>query len=312
MIPRAVSFRRLLLPALCYLAGSLPAAPTVDFLHLTDTHVTDLREVAEPIAKARVHFKDTGPALEKFLGGEVRALGVDLVLITGDLIDGFSFVAGDGRRVHGQIDAFLRATRPCPVPLFALLGNHDLSHYGVSAAGKPAADQSVAGEARAAWGAAVPSLRQGTYTAFTQQAGETKYHFVLLDNGYSAAGSDDKGGFRMAHEQLFWLRRQMETSGKAVKIVALHVPLGADANSQAIKAELARAPQVALVLAGHVHKDGIDDLALGESKRTVQVRTHAFGYGVNHWRRVRLHADRIEVFATGSRDRVERTIASGR
>ena len=32
----------------------------------------------------------------------------------------------------------------------------------------------------------------------------------------------------------------------------------------------------------------------------VQVRTAAFGYGANNWRRVRLLEDRIEVFTTGA------------
>lgn len=293
------------------LAGGQTRAPVVEFLHLTDTHVIDLRGVAAPIAKARAHFGPTGAALEQFFAGPAWPRSADFILVTGDLIDGYSFVADDGRRVYGQIDAFLRATRACPVPLFVLLGNHDLAHYGLSAAQRPAADQSVAGAARAAWMAAVPGLRSGTYYTFERHAGGTKYVFVMLDNGYSAAGADDKGGFRMAHEQLLWLRRQAEAHREAVLIVGLHVPLGADAQSQAIRAALTGAGQVALFLAGHVHKDGLDEIALGEA-RAVQVRTHAFGYGVNHWRRVRLHPDRMEVFATGSAERVERTIPVGR
>jgi hypothetical protein len=41
----------------------------------------------------------------------------------------------------------------------------------------------------------------------------------------------------------------------------------------------------------------------------VQVRTAAFGYGVNHWRRVVLRPEAIEVFATGKPDVVEKTIS---
>jgi 3',5'-cyclic AMP phosphodiesterase CpdA len=288
-------------------AAAQDRAPVAEFLHLTDTHVTDLSGVAVPIATARAHFGATGEALAKFLAGGQRPAGAEFILITGDLIDGYTFVAGNGRKVGGQIDAFLCATRASPVPLFVLLGNHDLAHYGLSAAQKPAADQSVAGEARAAWMAAVPGLRGGTYYAFERQVGATKYVFVMLDNGYSAGGSDDKGGFRMAHEQLFWLRRQAEAHREAVLIIGLHVPLGSDAQSQTIKAAVTGTGRVALFLAGHVHQDGMDEIALGAA-RAVQVRTHAFGYGVNHWRRVRLHPDRIEVYATGSHDKVEKNI----
>jgi 3',5'-cyclic AMP phosphodiesterase CpdA len=296
----------LLLPVV--LAAAPAGAPKVEFLHLTDTHVTDLSSVAEPLTAARKHFENTGGELAKFLGGSTRPPGSDFILITGDLIDGFSFAVGDGRRVFGQIDAFQRATAACRVPVFVLLGNHDIAHYGLSAAGKPAADQAVAGEARAAWIAAMPSLRQGTYYAIKRQVGATRYVVLMLDNGYSAAGAKNAPGLQMAHEQLYWLRRQIEIHADATLVLAMHVPLGTDAGSQAIKGAIAGAQNIALILAGHVHKDGIDELALGEA-RTVQVRTAAFGYGVNNWRRVCLHPDRIEVFATGKHETVEKTIS---
>ena len=293
--------------ALTTLATGQPAAPVVEFLQLTDTHVTDLSRVAEPLATARKHFANTGADLAKFLAGPTRPPGGEFILFTGDLIDGFSFVESDGRRVFDQIEAFQRAVRPSPVPVFLLPGNHDITHYGISAAGKPSADQSFAGEARAAWVAAMPCFRQGMYYAIEKQAGATKYVILMLDNGYSAAGSDDKGGFRMAHEQLFWLRRQTEIHANAAIIVALHVPLGTDAGSQAIKGALSAARNIALILGGHNHKDQIEDWPLGATT-PVQVRTAAFGYGFNNWRRIRLHPDRIEVFATGKQDQVDKTI----
>ena len=285
-----------------------PGTPTVEFLQLTDTHVTDLSGVAQPLATARDHFRHTGDELAKFLAGPTRPPGSEFVLITGDLIDGFSFAAGDGRRVFGQIDAFRRAIGTSRVPVFLLLGNHDLTHYGLSAAAKPAADQAYAGEARAAWVTAFPCFRSGTYYAIEKQVGAMQYVILNLDNGYSAAGSQDPPAFRMAHEQLYWLRRQTETHAGATVIVALHVPLGIDEGSQAIKRAMSGARNIALILAGHNHKDGIEDVALGESV-AVQVRTAAFGYGVNNWRRIRLHPDRIEVFATGKQDVVEKTIS---
>jgi hypothetical protein len=282
-------------------------APVVDFLQLTDTHVTALDQAAEPLATARKHFAPGGAELAKFLGGHERAAGSDFILITGDLIDGYSFAAADGRKLFGQIDAFQRAIAVSRVPVFLLLGNHDITHYGLGAAGKPAADQSVAGEARAAWIQAAPCFRQGTYYALERQVGVTKYVILMLDNGYSAAGAKGAAGFQTAHEQLYWLRRQTELHAGATFILALHVPLGADAGSQAIKGAVADARNVALILGGHNHRDQIEDLPLGAST-PVQVRTAAFGYGVNHWRRIRLHPDRIEVFATGKPDAVEKSI----
>ena len=292
---------------LAALAAGQAETPSVEFLQLTDTHVTDLSGIAEPLAVARNHFRNTGADLAKFLAGPERPPGSDFILFTGDLIDGFSFVAGDGRRVFGQIDAFQRAIGASRVPLFLLLGNHDITHYGLSAAAKPAADQSVAGEARAAWVAAAPCFRQGTYYAIEKQVGGTKYVILMLDNGYSAAGAKDAPATRMAPEQLYWLRRQTDTHAGATIILALHIPLGTDPGSQAIKDAVAGARNIAVVLAGHNHKDGIEDLELGESV-AVQVRTAAFGYGVNNWRRVRLLPDRIEVFATGKQEQLEKSV----
>lgn len=294
----------LLLPTL---ALGQPAAPSLEFLHLTDTHVTALDGIAEPLAAARAHFRNGEVELAKFLAGSTRPPGSDFILVTGDLIDGFSFVAGDGRRVFGQIEAFQRAIAPSRVPVFLLLGNHDLSHYRVSAAAKPAADQSLAGEARAAWIKAFPCFGQGTYYAVAKTVGGTKYVLLLLDNGYGAAGAQEVPASRLAHEQLYWLRRQTEVHAGATLILALHIPIGGDASSEALKGAVAGARNIALVLGGHNHRNQIEDLALGEGT-AVQVRTAAFGYGVNNWRRVRLHPDRIEIFATGKLDAVDKII----
>ncbi|MEI6781531.1 MAG: hypothetical protein WCQ21_11515, partial [Verrucomicrobiota bacterium] len=96
-------------------------------------------------------------------------------------------------------------------------------------------------------------------------------------------------------------RRQTELHAGATIILALHVPLGADAGSAAIKGAVAAARNIALILGGHNHRDQIEDLALGAST-PVQVRTAAFGYGAGNWRRICLHPDRIEVYATGKQD----------
>lgn len=292
-------------------AAGFAQNPVVEFLHMTDIHVTDLGTAAKPLAAARDHFRETGDNFAKFLSGTLsgtqRPQGSEFILITGDLVDGFSFVTDDGRRLYGQIDAFQRAIARAPVPLYLLLGNHDLSHYGLNAVSKPAADQSVAGEARAAWAAAHPSLRGGTYYSIERTAGGTKYVILALDNGYSAAGSPENPGFLMAHEQLYWIRRQLERHAGAAIIIAMHVPLESNAASETIKTALSGAKNVALILAGHVHRDGVDRIPFDASE-IVQVRTAAFGYGVNHWRRILLHPDRIEVFATGKHDQVETTV----
>ena len=176
------------------------------------------------------------------------------------------------------------------------MGNHDIQQYHGAPNGKLVWDQSIAGEARAKWIAQAPCFRTGTYYTFERRAGRTTYRFIVLDNGYPT----------MAAEQLDWLRKEAGRQGDRALIVAMHIPLGQDASSHSIKAALAAA-RVQLVLAGHQHTNGVDELAL-EGGAAVQVRTAAFGYGADNWRRVRLLEDRIEVFTTGAPEKLERTV----
>ncbi|MFB3826798.1 MAG: metallophosphoesterase [Bryobacteraceae bacterium] len=297
--------------AIFILLGALTAqqrAPRVDFIHVTDTHVLDLKGVAAPLVKAREHFADGERRLAALLAGAGRPASASFALITGDLTDAFSFTAADGGVVRGQVEAFRRATAKSPIPVFLTLGNHDIQHYGLAPGGaKPAADQWLAGAARASWIRTARCFREGTYYHLVKQAGRTRYVFLVLDNGYAASGSPERPAVAMAHEQLYWLRASARANADAVLILAMHIPLGADATSQAIRQAVAAAPNVALVLAGHNHRDQIEDLDLGAS-RAVQVRTAALGYGTSNWRRIRLLEDGIEVYATGSRTQILRTV----
>jgi hypothetical protein len=167
------------------------------------------------------------------------------------------------------------------------------------ATGKLQPDQSVAGEARAAWIASANCFAKGTYYSFEKSVGRTTYLFLVLDNAYNAGA--------IAQEQLHWLRRQVERQGSRFLVLAMHIPLGDDANSAAIKGALGDA-SVTLVLAGHMHSDAIEEIAVGAP--VVQVRTAAFGFGENNWRRIRLREEAIDVFATGAPERLEKTIVA--
>lgn len=291
-------FRRSLIVLLLAGLQAHSAPPeAIDFIHVTDTHVVDLAGVLPPIAAARKHFSGGGDALAPFLASPPIA-HPDFILVTGDLIDAFRFTGTEGQTIYGQIDRFKRAAAHSAAPLYLALGNHDVVHYGLAENAKLDSDQSVAGEARAAWIVAFECFRRGTWYSFSRQAGQTRYHFLVLDNGFH-------GG--IAPDQLQWIQREMQAAKDAVVVVALHIPLSDNANSQALKAALASAGNVALVLAGHNHTNGIGEVRIGEGK-TVQVRTAAFGYGVNNWRRVGLRPDRIDVYTTGKSDQIETSL----
>jgi 3',5'-cyclic AMP phosphodiesterase CpdA len=271
--------KRSLAIGLLSLVALLAPAQTLEFIHLSDTHVADLESVTPQLAAARNHYGGGGATLAAFLEQHRPAFYV----ITGDVTDAFRYTGKDGMAVYGQIERFITAAARSAAPLYLALGNHDIQHYGLNANGKAAADQTVAGEARAAWVAAAPCFRKGTWYSFTRELGGTKYVFVVLDDGFS--------GGKTAREQRGWLKRQVEEAAGAPMILALHIPLNNDADAQEVKDALDGA-NVPLVLAGHNHTAAVAELKLG-SGTAVQTRTGAFGASVNNWRQIRLHPDRI-------------------
>jgi 3',5'-cyclic AMP phosphodiesterase CpdA len=293
----------------CILLGTLAAQPgsaPVDFLHLSDTHVLDLKGVAPALVKERSHLTDS----ERRLGAILAAPPVpaSFALITGDLTDAFRFTNAEGSLVGGQVEAFRRAAAKSRIPLYLTLGNHDVEQYRIGADGvKAAGDQWLAGAARAHWIRSEECFHDGTYYEFTKQVGRTRYVFLMLDDGYVATGAPSHATVTIGDDQIFWLRRRAEANPDAVIILAMHIPIETNPNSQAIRQAVAGVPNVALVLAGHNHRDQIEDLDLGAS-RAVQVRTASLGLGAENWRRIRLLEDAIEIYVTGSRSTVLRTI----
>ena len=279
------------------------AEPAVDFIQITDTHVVDLAEVHPALAKSREHFAKTGAALDHFLTSVAPSLRPAFLLHTGDISDAYCFDRASGAPVCRGVERFEPILRRSPVPVYLTLGNHDVQIYRHKENDpRPASDYSVAAQARKDWAAASRHFRKGTYYNFKRRAGKTSYVFLVLDNGDRKLAKDS--AFSAA--QLAWLGKQA-VRRKEVLILVMHVPLGNDAYSAEIKGALAGAGRVALSIAGHRHSDGIEEIAAGDL-RFPQVRTAAFGYGENNWRRFRLLEDRIEIGAPGKSDAVERTV----
>lgn len=292
---------RLSLLLLASLGGLLFAGDPVEFLHITDTHVVHLPGLHPSIAAQRQHLKSTAANLQSFFD-TLSAQPPAFVLITGDLIDGTSFQGEDGAPRTGQIELFSKITSRSPVPVYLVLGNHDVQRYTVdAAASKPAGTFTAAADDRKAWSAAASSLRQGTYYAFEKKSGSTTYRFLVLDNG----SLHDRA---FAEAQWRWLETQVRQAGDDPIIVALHIPLDASPASAPIRNLLARAPNVALVLGGHKHSDAIEEVSLGDHN-AIQVRTAIFGTDPSHVRAIRLFEDRIEIGATGRRGATERTLS---
>jgi hypothetical protein len=130
--------------------------------------------------------------------------------------------------------------------------------------------------------------------------GDTAYRFLVVDNA-----SDADRAFLDA--QMAWLAEEAAAAGNEPLIIALHIPLGGTEFTSRLQQVFRKGGRPALILAGHRHSDGIEEIALG-GRKVPQVRTAIFATNPANVRAVRLFADRIEVGRTGARESIERTV----
>jgi predicted phosphodiesterase len=182
-----------------------------------------------------------------------------------------------------QYDEFLTRARRLRMPLYTVLGNHD-----------------VKGDGRATY---ARLIRKDAYYSFVQKG----YKFIGLD---SSSGALDVA-------QIDWLRRELATSGP--KFVFMHVPLfdprpGGDHCFLDLKqaAELHRmfsASRVLAVFSGHVHvfarqeMDGVTYVTTGGGGALLYARAEQGGF--HHFAMVRVDGDQVQVEAVPVKAEIE-------
>jgi hypothetical protein len=288
---------------LAWFSLAAPAAePALDFVHISDTHLADLADAHPELAKMRAHPGAGGSTLRAVLARLAAPPSPAFVLLTGDILDAWSFDGPSGSPVHGQVRLFKSAHDASKVPLFLTLGNHDIQRYGYnSETRKLVGDQSVAAEARREWSRTFQCFRRGTYYEFRKKVGRVSYRFLVLDNG------DMDKDARFTEAQVEWFREQLAAGSRDPIIVVMHVPFNERDFFTQLKAAIAANPRVVLALAGHRHVDEIGEIDLG-GRKLVQVLSPALRAGEDKWRLIRLFEDRIQVYAAGQKEQVVRTI----
>ena len=103
--------------------------PSVDFVHLSDTHVANLKIAHPGLARELEAKKDAVPRFFKVLETLRRDVAPSFVLITGDLADAYGYESANGRIVYKQLDVFKSIFDRSPIPIYPVLGNHDLTQY---------------------------------------------------------------------------------------------------------------------------------------------------------------------------------------
>jgi len=278
-----------------------PGKPSIEFIHLTDTHVIDMTGINPPLAANRKVYAGSSGSLMHFLSSFNRKRQTAFGLLTGDVVDGYCYEDASGAPLCRQIEYVKSILDRSPIPLFLVLGNHDVQRYKhAEGAPKPSGELSAAAAARREWSRNFSCFRDGTYYSFRRQVGKTSYLFVVLDN--SAPGDQV-----FVREQLEWLRGQLAVDPPGPVVLTMHVPIMEDRFSQSLKTILSESQRLLVVFAGHRHTDAIEELHIGD-RRITQVRTAIFAGSDKSWRRIRLLENGMEIFDTGRADRLAKRI----
>lgn len=293
---------------LCSTVATLQVAAqtdTLSFLHITDLHLIfnpDLHQ--QDLAQSRKHYEQGQTPLKQFLQTMPEKTNSSMVIATGDLVDSYETEGKDGKMVSFPADQFLRVLGKSKVPVLLTLGNHDISSYTWKNNTRRS-DQNNAGQSRAKWIRNVPCFKNGTYYSQTYNVGETTYRMIFLDNSlYRFLPEENIENPYIDKAQLHWLKTQLEESSNDIEIILMHLPLTTAAtlpeSSNEIYPVLAKNPSAKLILAGHNHKNSVQNFTSGESKKMVQVQTGAFAQDKENWRVIRLTENNILVSVPGN------------
>ncbi|MCU0226858.1 MAG: metallophosphoesterase [Bryobacterales bacterium] len=286
---------------------------SVAFIHLTDPHVIYPPGVHPRLLEMRKMFASTIATLPQDLDRIQRDGLGSFAFITGDLIDVYSFLAADGGIVDNQVEAFSRIVNNAPLPVYCTLGNHDVQHYGVYQ-DRLLADQSVVGPARAAWIRQLPCFQSGVYYAMHRTVGGVTYRIVALDNGFYGHQPSylpkREAAYTFGRGQLDWLRRICADDPAEPLVLGIHIP-PTGVMLEELTGALGKRTAPTVMLVGHLHnRQDVTEIKTADLT-LYRVDTPGYCNSRDHWRQVRLLADRIQVGAVGKPGEVQLTIPLG-
>lgn len=280
---------------------------TISFLHITDTHIIFNLDFYHPgIADDRRHYSQGIEPFKDFLATSSEKMNYDFIALTGDIIDFFEAETSDGTMLDFQSDQVSRLIDESHVPVFAVLGNHDIAAYSWQENDR-GSSQKIVGRARATWIRDINFFKEGTYYRRIFHVGGKTYRMIFLDNAYNNFPPEENVKIPYIDKpQLHWLEHQIRQSEDDTEIIFMHLPV-VPANSPAepscdLYSVLAKYPSPKMILAGHNHKNAIRDFYSPQNNRITQVQTDAFGVSPDNWRLIRLTENKILVSFPGTPD----------
>lgn len=193
-------FLKYIVALVIFLTGTLSAYAfsfrnmTLDFIHITDTHITTTRSDTsyKALGSSSALLKD---AIEQI--NEIK--GLDFVLFTGDMVD---------KATRENYDEYYRLLSKLKYPTLNSFGNHDLGYGTLS-------KEEVLNIVKRY----NPNYTfDDTYYAFTPK---TDYRIIILD-GVIPDASTANG--KLSDEQLKFLDDELAQNQDKIVVIALHFP----------------------------------------------------------------------------------------
>lgn len=308
---------------------------TVSFIHVSDIHFCNLDGYHPSFAKKRQHYGNVTKPLADLFESMPGKLQPDFMAITGDMIDFYEAESSSGYMMATQIEQFANLVDECNIPVYMVLGNHDIASYWVNDDMSYSSNQLNAGKARAQWVENASCFKNGTYYSRIFQVDTTTYRLIFLDNGYySPDRKDSKKAEGEAPNivdeyQLLWLEDQLNQSDHDIEIIFTHIPLFTpDLNdlkasrntyfldrddTMAIPYEpkvvsndemnlwnvLEKNASARVVFSGHLHSNANHIIQFTEDYSLHQIMTGSFGRDARNWRLIQLTGNKILVSFPG-------------
>ncbi len=287
---------------------------TLKVIQISDIHLCNLNGYHPEFVKLRQHYGDGINPLKEFIEKRPTQLGVNAVVITGDLVDYYEAETEKGNMLGTQIEQFASIYSKSDVPIYLTLGNHDITTYWMNDSAKIEKFQLDAQRARAAWIRNISCFREGTYYSRSFQVNETTYRLLFLDNGYSLGN-----GSYIDKTQLDWLEGQVKQFADEPVIIFMHkyfpVPdLNGDGIVFSSKQTLLLDEQtcargflkilnenqnIKALFCGHGHKNVSEWMLFPSGHKILQTETAGFARETTNWRLLKYTADKIIVCSPG-------------
>ncbi|NMC36982.1 MAG: hypothetical protein GYA41_01520 [Bacteroidales bacterium] len=294
---------------------------TVTFIQITDTHYSNLTGYHPVFVRERIWFSRSAGLLSGFLKTVPEKHDADFIVVTGDNIDFYEAETTTGSMLGTQIEQYSEFIGNNGIPIYLVLGNHDLTSYRVTSDSNTTNNQLKAGKARSIWMRNFDCFREGTYYSRTFKVDTVDFRLIFLDNSYYATQevSDGVMQFVMDPYQLLWLNNELQASPDDVELIFMHMPLPfAKASDKDIPVEQlseytskskyytllnvldSNKAYARIIFAGHRHFNSINNYTLRDGGTITQVMTGALSYDPGAWRIVKLTADKVIISYPGN------------